>query len=125
MKQMLTMIGVTAIADGSIAADLRFGHDSGLWPLAGLFGLEGPGDRVPFADSWQKCPAWKWMPMASNLQIVFYRDKSGAVLVKILYNECEMRIKGLSPVRWPYYRWRDVRDVLTSECQPPNANGGC
>ena len=113
-----------AIADGSIAADLRFGHDSGLWPFAGLLGLEGPGDRVPFVDSWQKCPAWKWMPMASNLQIVFYRDKSGEVLVKILYNECEMHIKGLSAVIWPYYLWRDVRDVLTSECRLPRANGG-
>ena len=31
-----------AIADDRIAADLRFGHDSGLWPLAGFLGLEGP-----------------------------------------------------------------------------------
>ena len=101
-----------AIADGRIAADLRFGHDSGLWPLVGLIGLEGPGDRVPLADSWQKCPAWKWMPMASNIQMVFYRNDVGEVLVKILYNEREMRIKGHEPVVDSFYRWQIVRERL-------------
>ncbi len=101
-----------AIAGGAVAADLRFGHDSGLWPLAGLIGIDGPGDRAPFAGSREACPAWKWMPMAANLQMVFYRDKAGDVLVKVLYNEREMRIKGLSPVQWPYYRWRELRERM-------------
>ena len=104
-----------AIADGSIAADLRFGHDSGLWPFVGLLGLEGPGDRVPFAESWQKCPAWKWMPMASNIQMVFYRNGKDEVLVKVLYNEREMHIRGLEPVSWPYYRWSDLRKRFLRE----------
>ena len=113
----------SAIAGGHVSADLRFGHDSGLWPLAGLIGIEGPGDRVPIAEAADKCPGWKWMPMAANLQMVFYRDKSGEVLVKVLYNEQEMHIKGLSPIEWPYYRWQDVRDVLTSEVLMPKAKG--
>lgn len=104
-----------AIADGGIAADLRFGHDVGLWPLVGLIGLEGPGDRVPLADSWQKCPAWKWMPMASNIQMVFYRNGKDEVLVKVLYNEREMHIRGLEPVSWPYYRWSDLRKRFLRE----------
>ena len=101
-----------AIADGRIAADLRFGHDSGLWPLVGLIGLDGPGDRVPLAESWQKCPAWEWMPMASNLQMVFYRNAAGEVLVKILYNEREMRIKGREPAVGSFYRWQTIRERL-------------
>ena len=109
-----------AIADDGIAADLRFGHDSGLWPLAGLIGLEGPGDRVPFADSSRDCPAWKWMPMASNLQMVFYRNAAGEVLVKVLYNEGEMRIRGLEPVPWPYYRWADLRARLLGDEKKSN-----
>ena len=100
------------LRDRRIAADLRFGHDSGLWPLVGLIGLDGPGDRVPLADSWQKCPAWKWMPMASNIQMVFYRNDMGEVLVKILYNEREMRIKGHEPVVDSFYRWQIVRERL-------------
>ena len=104
-----------AIADGSIAADLRFGHDSGLWPLAGLIGIDGPGDRAPFACSWEACPAWKWMPMAANLQMVFYRNGKDEVLVKVLYNEREMHIRGLEPVSWPYYRWSDLRKRFLRE----------
>ena len=88
--------------------------------LAGLIGLEGPGDRVPFADSSRDCPAWKWMPMASNLQMVFYRNAAGEVLVKVLYNEREMRIRGLEPVPWPYYRWADLRARLLGDEKKSN-----
>ena len=98
-----------AVADDRIAADLRFGHDSGLWPLAGFLGLEGPGDRVKAADSPSACPAWKWLPMAANFQMVLYRNSLGDVLVKFLWNEREMRMRGLVPVSGPYYRWSDVR----------------
>ena len=52
------------------------------------------------------------MCMASNLQLVFYRDANGEILVKALYNEREMRIKGLTPLSGPYYRWRDVEEKL-------------
>lgn len=89
-------------------------------PLAGLIGLEGPGDRVPFADSSRDCPAWKWMPMAANLQMVFYRNAAGEVLVKVLYNEREMRIRGLEPVPWPYYRWADLRARLLGDEKKSN-----
>ena len=108
-----------AIADGRIAADLRFGHDNGLWPFVGFLEIVGPGNRVPFADSWRECPAWKWMPMASNLQIVLYaregrgsRDRND-VLVKILYNEREMAVGGLKPVSsGVYYAWKDLAAKL-------------
>ncbi len=104
----------TAIADGRIAADLRFGHDSGLWPLAAFIGLEGPGDRAPIAGAHALCPAWKWMPMAANIQIVFYRAKEGEILVKFLWNERETPVRGLAPVSGPYYRWRDVCEKLAA-----------
>ncbi len=101
-----------AIADGRIAADLRFGHDSGLGPLAALLRLEGAGDRIAPEDAWQTSPGWKWMPMAANLQMVFYRDKKGEILVKILYNEEETLVHGLAPLAGPYYRWRDLKERL-------------
>ncbi len=98
-----------AIADGRIAADLRFGHDSGLWPLAGFMEFEGPGDRVKFADSPSNCPSWKWLPMAANFQMILYRNAKGEVLVKFLWNEREMRVRGVTPVSGPYYKWSDIR----------------
>ena len=52
------------------------------------------------------------MPMATNMQIVFYRNGGGDVLVKVLYNEREAALVGLAPVKGPYYRWQDVRSLL-------------
>ena len=102
-----------ALADDRVAADLRFGHDSGLWPLAGYLALEGAGDRVPLEKSWRDCPSSKWMSMAANLQMVFYRRKGGGdILVKVLYNERETLVRGLKPVSGPYYRWSDLRQRL-------------
>ena len=98
-----------AIADDRIAADLRFGHDSGLWPLAGFMEFEGPGDRVKAADAPSACPSWKWLPMAANFQMILYRNAKGEVLVKFLWNEREMRVRGVTPVSGPYYKWSDIR----------------
>ncbi len=103
-----------AIADDRVAADLRFGHDGGLWPLAGFLGIVGPGDRVPSTESWKGCPAWRWMSMASNLQLVFYRRAKSDILFKVLYNEQEMQLRGLTPVAGPYYKWDDLRKKISS-----------
>ena len=102
-----------AMRGGGVCADLRFGHDSGLFPLAGLLGVEGVGERVFAADSWAHCQLWRQMPMAANIQMVFYRNDSGDCLVKILHNEHErLLLKGLSPVLGSYYRWSDLRQFL-------------
>ena len=97
-----------ALRGGNVCADLRFGHDSGLFPLAGLLGVEGAGERVPASESWKHCQLWRQMPMASNIQMVLYRNDFGECLVKVLYNEHEVHLKGLKPVSGPYYRWDDV-----------------
>jgi len=104
-----------AIADDRIAADLRFGHDAGLWPLASLMGLEGPDEKCAVAEAADRCPAWKWMPMAANFQMVFYRDKAGDVLAKILWNEEEMRVRGLDCPTAPYYPWATLRERLKAK----------
>lgn len=106
-----------AIADPSVAADLRFGHDSGVWPVAGLLGLEGPGDCCPMEEAWEKCPSWKYMSMATNLQMVFFRNAAGDVLVKILWNEKETLVRGLAAKSGPYYAWPDLKaHILGPAC---------
>jgi len=97
---------------GGICADLRFGHDSALFPLVGFLGVEGAGERVPAAESWKRCQMWRDMPMAANIQLVFYRNDSGECLVKVLYNERETHLQGLTPVSGTYYRWNDLRKRL-------------
>ncbi|SEM87665.1 alpha-1,2-mannosidase, putative [Prevotella sp. ne3005] len=69
----------TAIAYGGVGADLRFGHDSNLFRLMTLMGLDIQGK--PMDDL---------LPMAANLQIVFYRNTQGEVLVQFLRNERSM-----------------------------------
>ena len=54
------------------------------------------------------------MPMGSNLQLIFYKNPKGDVLVKILRNEKETVIPALKPWKGPYYRWKDLRDYFIS-----------
>lgn len=100
-----------ALAEGSgVAADLRFGHDSGLmslWTFLRMEGCEVPGHM---ADG----PALGWncfseMPMGSNLQMIFYKNRKGDIIVKILRNEKEVVIPSLKPWKGPFYKWKDLR----------------
>ena len=101
-----------ALAEGSnVAADLRFGHDNGLMPLVFALGFEG-ADRIPYAESYKVYPDYRYNCKASNIQMIFYRNAKNDVLVKVLYNEKETRLKDLSPVTGPYYKWSDVRSYL-------------
>lgn len=98
-----------AIATGETAADLRFGHDYQLLALGARLGLEGIGNRY----TQQECvawPGWRYTPFAGNIQLIFYRDKKGSVLVKPLLNERETRILGLEG--GPYYSWEAIKAYL-------------
>ena len=46
--------------------------------------------------------------------MIFYRDKKGDVLVKILRNERETTISALKPYKGPYYHWKDLRDYFVN-----------
>ena len=96
-------------------ADLRFGHDTCLGPLTVLMGLNGadkdPEDPFEVKNcylNWETCKA-------SNLQIVFYRDKHGDVLLKCLLNGREASLP-VPTTQYPYYRWADFRDFYTARC---------
>lgn len=99
-----------ALSDTSgVAADLRFGHDSAIVPLMMTMKLERCADTLHIADSSEKWYSFRETPMATNIQLVFYKNKKGEVLVKILHNECETAIRNLKPFRGPYYKWADLR----------------
>lgn len=95
-------------------ADLRFGHDAGLGPILSLLRLAGFEKEEKMAKSIDgKWYSFEGMPMASNLQMIFYRNKKGEVLVKFLFNEYETSIPSLGP--GPYYRWSLIREYLVSK----------
>ena len=101
-----------ALATGKYAADLRFGHDYPLMALVSYFGVEGVGDRLAAEEVCDKWMGFWNICMASNLQLVFYKNRAGHVLVKFLYQEQERRLRGLEPVTGPYYDWETVKANL-------------
>ena len=101
-----------ALSGGKIAADLRFSHDVGLMPFFSLIGL----DKFDTAESFDTvCSVWNssyFMPMATNLQLVFYKGRKGDILVRVLLNEADWSIPALGP--GPYYPWPALRAYLLS-----------
>ena len=90
-------------------ATLRFGHEVCVMPLACLLQLGDCGyqttDPEQVAERWRN---YRIFPMASNIQLVFYRKKGNdTVLVKFLLNEEEMTLPLASDTA-PYYPWEEV-----------------
>ena len=104
-----------ALEEGSDkAADLRFGHDSALSPLISLLRIEGLEEAHSVAQAPDVWFGFRSMPMASNLQMIFYKNKKGDVLVKLLYNERETTIPAVQTCCGPYYKWSELREYFTS-----------
>lgn len=100
--------------NSNIAADFRFGHDTSLLPMLGHIGIEGIPYRPAFENVTSVFNSSVSICMASNLQLIFYRNKAGDVLVKLLYNEKETTIPALKTVCGPYYKWSELKKYLTS-----------
>ena len=94
-------------------ASLRFGHETVLLPLTCLLGINNY-DMVTEdlnqleANGWWACLVF---PMASNIQIIFYREhpQDEDVLIKVLLNEEEATLPIPTDIA-PYYHWRDFRN---------------
>ena len=98
-----------AIAGGQYVADLRFGHDYPIHYLVSYMGLEGPGSKLHFDEVDSGWWGWKELCMASNLEMIFYRNKAGHVIVKCLYQEEEKLLRGLESFSGPYYDWNTLK----------------
>ena len=104
-----------ALCEGSDkAADLRFGHDIALFPLVGHIRLKGMDNWAAFDEVNSVWNSSNSICMASNLQMIFYKNKKEDVLVKLLYNESETIIPSLKTCSGPYYRWNELREYLTT-----------
>ena len=103
-----------AITNKNIAATLRFGHDGNIIPLLALIKLENFDASV--SNPYEVYKVWsdfKAVPMAGNIQLIFYKNKKDDVLVKILHNEKETHV-ALQTDIFPYYHWKDLRAYLQS-----------
>ena len=100
-----------AIASGENSVTLRFGHDGNVIPLVGLMKLENCYNAETDPDKFYQ--AWcnfKIVPMAANVQIVFFRKKGAKddIIVKFMLNENEVSIPVNTDMA-PFYHWKDVR----------------
>ena len=105
-----------AIAGAPVAADLIFGHDLPFLALCSYFGMEGYGyPRLTAEEAYRNWNGVKLCPFATNLQIVFYKNRKGVVLVKFLANEEETPIPELKACSGPYYRCEDVKEYISEK----------
>lgn len=114
ISDFISRAEVAVKEDSNIAADFRFGHDTSLLPTLGHIGIEGIPDRPTFESVNSVFNSSVSICMASNLQLIFYRNKAGDVLVKVLYNEKERAIPAIKTVSGCYYRWSDLKNYLQS-----------
>ena len=112
-----------AIAAGTPSANLRYGHDTALYPLLCLMEVNdcaySPKDIEDLANKWVN---YDIVHMASNLQLIFFKDKKGKILVRALVDEKEAKLpvecyKDAKGVEYPYfYEWNKLekyyRDIL-------------
>lgn len=122
-KNLMKNIVETAddyIANGKNGATLRFGHDGNVIPLAALFQF---GNCAAYeADPYKLYKVYsdfKISPMASNIQLVFFRNKAGDVIVKFMLNEREVAIPASTDM-FPFYRWEDARAALQHIIDTPS-----
>ncbi len=105
-----------AIAGAPVAADLIFGHDLPFMCLCSYLGLEGFGyPRLTAEEAYRSWPGARLCTFASNLQMIFYRNRKGDVLVKFLVNEQETPVPEIEAVSGPYYRWEDVKNFIENK----------
>ena len=112
-----------AIANGTPSANLRYGHDTALYPLLCLMEVNdcayAPDDIEDLASKWVN---YDIVHMASNLQLIFFKDKKGTILVRALLDEKEAKLpvecyKDAKGKEYTYfYEWDKVekyyRDIL-------------
>lgn len=108
------------VDNGKHGATLRFGHDGNIVPLAALMRFDGchgySKGLDDIADVWQ---SYNISPMASNMQMIFFKNKQGDVIVKFMMNEKETAID-LPTDNFPFYRWDDVKAYLQNAIDTPS-----
>ena len=98
-----------------IALRLRFGHDTCLMPLLSLLGVNGMDKMVPNPD--EVAAYWRNfdVPMACNLQLVFFKSKKHPdILVQVLLNGFEATLPLEMAAPGSFYRWEDVKGLVTA-----------
>ena len=111
------------IQNEKTGASLRFGHETIVLPLACLLDLNGYGYQTMNLEEIESHKWWACMiiPMAANIQFVFYRkDKHDKdILLKVFLNENEATLP-LPSDDAPYYHWNDFKEYYLKKLDDYN-----
>ena len=111
LNHMITMADED-MASGETQLRLRFGHDSGIAPLMAVLNVNGYGNKTAsFDEGLTVFPSYS-VPMGASVQLVFFKNASGEILVKALINEKEA-VLPFEPAYGPYYKWEDFKGYYT------------
>lgn len=100
---------------GRSGVDLNFGHDGTLMSVMANLGAGtwdvSTGEPEKVIDSWHY---WD-IPMGANLQIVFYRNGAGDILLRVMLNEEDVKLP-LDAVQGVFYKWDDFYVHYMAHC---------
>ena len=116
----------TAINSQNKSVNLRYGHDSIIMPLSCLLEINDFGREIN--DLEELAPKgwhdYKAIPMAANIQIIFYRPENDNsltdenVIVKVLLNEEEVVLPVSTEIA-PYYSWKNLKNYYLDKLSNP------
>lgn len=111
---MMNKIDKALSGDGP-DVDLLFAHDFGLNAYLSMLGAECTPAGLTSVMIDKVFDSSVCIPMAANLQQLFYKNEQGEILVRFLLNEREMALGGdIKPVFGLCYKWSDVRTRLVA-----------
>ena len=90
------------ITQGGKGADLRFGHDTNLYRLLSLMGVDTKDKGMD-----------EILPMAANLQMIFYKNAQGKVIVQLLHNEKPAKLT-IDEGMEGFYAWEDMKRQIAT-----------
>ena len=98
------------MAEGRCAR-LRFGHDIAIMSFMTLMNIDGWSTPAPTPheakDLWQDYN----VPMGANIQFIFYKNRSGNVIVRFMNNEKDILFPIESSIA-PYYDWKALKTYM-------------
>ncbi|MBQ0080496.1 MAG: hypothetical protein KBS95_02965 [Alistipes sp.] len=106
-----------ALKNGKCQANLRFGHDVTIIAFTKMLGIK----EASFETDDYTSLGTKWLcsrvsPMASNAQLIFYKNSKDDILVKILFCEREQELcTKLKATNRYYYKWNDFKQYLLEQ----------
>lgn len=103
------------IASGDVKADLRFGHDTDLLRLVSLIDVGGYG--VELEDAEEVAREWRNFeisPMGANLQLIFFKNNAGNVIVLPRLNEIPVEISDVPQAAPGFYDWEILKTYFSS-----------